>query len=91
MNRAAPMKVNLVNSVSGRAMPAGWRSPMRDADGRKKLYQVVVETEAGPLRIGPAMIKDATGAFCEATAKAIVSGRVKGWGMPQIVCINQEA
>lgn len=85
---ASPVKLSLLSSASGVPMPQGWKSPLREAGERKKLYQVVVETDAGPLRIGPAMIKDATDAFCQATAKAVLSGAVKGWGMPQIVCIN---
>lgn len=82
----SPMKVSLVNSA-GHAMPKGWKSPLRDGLAPKRLQQVVVETDKGPLRVGPAMLPDYAAEFCAATAKAVLAGKLKGWGMPQLITL----
>ena len=83
----SPVKLKLTNGAGQSIVPVGWKSPLRDGLKPKTLQQVVVETDEGPLRVGPAMIPDAAAAFCAATAKAVLAGKLKGWGMPQLVTL----
>lgn len=82
------MKATLVNSSGSPLppMPVGWKSPMRNADGTvKPLYQCVVETAEGPLKVGPARIKDHTSQFAHALTLAIRAGKISGWGSPTVI------
>lgn len=86
---ARPLTLSLLNSAGENTLPSGWKSPLREGGKPKKLYQCVVETKDGPLRVGPAMIPDVTQHLCEELGKAIAGGKIHGWGMPQIICITQ--
>jgi hypothetical protein len=88
----SPLKHTLTVGGGDVIVPNGWKSPLREHTGtgskKKVLYQVVVETAEGPLRIGPAMVQSWADEFCAATAKAITQGKIHGWGMPQTIAIS---
>ena len=57
--------------------PRGWQSPMRTKDGTvKALYQCVVETSEGPLRVSPAAAMEFVSEWCSVLTMAIKTGRI---------------
>lgn len=54
---------------------------------KQPLYQVVVErtSDGEPIRVGPAMLKEATDQFAETIRAQIALGREKEWSNPHVV------
>ena len=87
---ARPLTLELMTSTGPAPLaPKGWQSPMREKDGTvKPLYQCVVETAEGPMKVGPARIKDQTSLFAHALSLAIKAGKINGWGSPTIIRVT---
>ncbi len=70
-------------------LPKGWQSAMRDRDGSPKaLYQCVVETSDGPLRVSPAAAMPFVSEWASVLTMAIKAGKITGWGSPTIVKVT---
>lgn len=54
---------------------------------KQPLYQVVVErtSDGAAIRVGPAMLKEATDQFAQTIREQIALGREKEWASPHVI------